>query len=239
MMEAALILAHVTAGFTALVVAPVAMMVRKGSGVHKRWGRVYFWAMFAIFVTALGLLVVRPNLFLTFISVLSFYGAFSGVRSLRRKRPASGQRPTWLDWGAAVGALAAGSGFVLWGGLTLSGLWQAAMPSAFSLLGIAFGVVLGKDAWHDLTSFRRPNPDPRWWWTYHLERMVGSYLAAVTAFLVQNVGPLLPDTFVWVVWVAPGILGGFGIALWIRYYQKKFAVRNGLATPPSAQSAEL
>jgi hypothetical protein len=228
-METALVVMHVGAGFTALVVAPVAMLTRKGSGVHKRWGRVYFWAMLAIFVTALLLLLYRPNVFLTFISVLSFYSALTGVRALKRKNPAQGQGAGTLDWGAAAVALAAGVGFILWGGLTfagLAGLGQTEIPVAFAVLGIVFGVVLGKDAWSDLVSFRRPNEDPLWWWTYHLERMVGSYLAAVTAFLVQNVGPLLPEAFVWVAWVAPGILGGFGITLWIRYYQKRFAARK-------------
>ncbi len=231
MTETLLLLAHVAAGFTALVVAPVAMLTRKGSRVHKRWGRVYFWAMFAIFVTALLVLTVRPNIFLFIISILSFYGAFSGVRSLKRKDPAKGQRATWLDWAAALVALAAGGSFIAWGGLTLADLWQTDTPAAFSVLGIVFGVVLGKDAWSDLKSFRHPNPDPLWWWTYHLERMVGSYLAAVTAFLVQNVTPLLPESLAWVVWVAPGIVGGFGIALWIRYYQKKFAARKPSLTP--------
>ncbi len=231
MIETLLVLSHVGAGITALFVAPVAMLTRKGGNAHKRWGRVYFWAMTLIFITALLLLTVRPNIFLTLISVLSFYGVFSGVRSLKRKNPAQGQGPTWPDVLAARLALAAGLVFILWGGSTLAGLGGLELPSTFSVLGIVFGIVLSKDAWGDLKSFRRPNPDPRWWWTYHLERMVGSYLAAVTAFLVQNAGPLLPDSLAWVVWVAPGVLGGFGIALWIRYYQKKFAAQKLHLTP--------
>ncbi len=93
---------------------------------------------------------------------------------------------------------------------------------AFPVLGIVFGLALAKDALDDLTSFRRPSRDPLWWWTYHLERMVGSYLAAVTAFMVQNVGPRLPEALEWTVWVMPGVLGGVGVALWMRYYRKKF-----------------
>lgn len=224
--ETLLVVTHVSAGFTALVVAPVAMLTRKGSGVHKRWGRVYFWAMAVIFVTALALLLFRPNVFLFFISVLSFYGAFSGVRSLGRKNPAKGQGPKRLDYAAAGAATLAGGSFIVWGLLPLTGLVTNEFPAAFSALGIVFGVALGRDALADLRSFRRPDPDPRWWWTYHLERMVGSYLAAVTAFLVQNVGPLVPDAFVWAVWAAPGVLGGFGIGYWIRHYRKKFAVRR-------------
>lgn len=32
---------HITAGFTALVVAPGAMLTVKGGQWHRRWGRVY------------------------------------------------------------------------------------------------------------------------------------------------------------------------------------------------------
>ena len=222
-METLLIFTHVGAGITALIFAPVAMLTQKGGAVHRRWGRVYFWAMFVIFISALALLVVRPNIFLFIISILSFYGAFSGVRSLRRKHP---ERAAPLDWGAATIALSAGVGFIVWGALPLAGLTVSETPTAFSILGIAFGFFLGKDALNDLKSFRRPSPDPMWWWTYHLERMVGSYLAAVTAFMVQNVGPRLPEELAWTVWVAPGLLGGIGIGFWVRHYQKKFAAQR-------------
>lgn len=217
-----LVLTHVGAGFTALVVAPIAMLTRKGGGAHRRWGRVYFWAMFVIFVSALAILFFRPNVFLFIISILSFYGAFSGVRSLRRKRPDQGQRAGRLDWVAASTALCAGVSFVVWGTLPLAGLTAGETPTAFSVLGIVFGIALTKDALDDLASFRRPSRDPLWWWTYHLERMVGSYLTAVTAFMVQNVGPRLPEALEWTVWVTPGVLGGVGVAFWIRHYRKKF-----------------
>ncbi len=44
---------------------------------------------------------------------------------------------------------------------------------------------------------------------------MGSYLAAVTAFMVQNVGPLLPAGLEWTVWALPGLLGGVGISYWV------------------------
>ncbi len=225
-METFLVLTHVGAGITALIFAPVAMLTQKGGAAHRRWGRVYFWAMVVIFVTALAILFVRPNVFLFIISILSFYGAFSGVRSLRRKHPERGERAARLDWVGAFIALSAGVGFIVWGVLPLLGLTVSEAPIAFSVLGIVFGVFLSRDAWSDLKSFRRSSPDPMWWWTYHLERMVGSYLAAVTAFMVQNVGPLLPEALAWTVWVAPGLLGGVGISYWIRHYQKKFALKR-------------
>lgn len=227
MIETLLVTTHVGAGVTALLVAPVAMLTRKGGRAHRRWGRVYFWAMFVIFVSALVILFVRPNIFLFIISILSFYAAFSGVRSLRRKRPEHGDRAAWPDWVAAVTALFAGVSFIVWGALPLLGVsvgdtHTSFASTAFSVLGIVFGVALGRDALTDLRSFRNPSADRNWWWYYHMDRMVSSYLAAVTAFLVQNVGPLLPEALEWTVWAAPGVLGGVGISFWIRHYRKKF-----------------
>lgn len=222
MLETALVFLHVVAGIFALVLAPVAMATRKGGRAHRLGGRVYFWAMAAIFVTALGLLVYRPNVFLLIISVLSFYGAFSGTRSLKRKRPQAGQGATWPDRVGAWGALAAGGAFVAWGALTLLGLLETNAPGAFSFLGVGFGVALGRDALSDLRSFGAPPTDRNWWWFYHMERMLGSYIAAVTAFMVQTVGPRLPPGLEWTVWVAPALIGGPLIGVWIASYRRAF-----------------
>ncbi len=227
MLEPLLLITHIAAGVTALVFAPVAMATRKGGNAHRFWGRVYFWAMFVIFVTALALLIFRPNVFLFIISVLSFYGAFSGTRSLSRKRPQAGQGATRLDWGGAWGALLAGVGFIAWGVLTLLGVWASAAPGAFSFLGVGFGSLLGYQALTDLRSFGRPAADKNWWWYYHMDRMLGSYIAAVTAFMVQSVGPRLPGGLEWTVWVAPALIGSPLIGVWIGYYKKKFSVVHG------------
>ena len=83
---------HVAAGVIALVVAPVAMATQKGGRAHRRWGRVYFWGMAWIFVSTLGLLLLRPNIFLLGVGTLSFYSAFSADR-VRLSRLGSGRRP--------------------------------------------------------------------------------------------------------------------------------------------------
>ena len=82
-------------------------------------------------------------------------------------------------------------------------LTQSDVSVSFSILGLAFGYFLAQTAVTDFRSFVTPSPDRNWWWYYHMDRMVGGYLAAVTAFMVQNVGPLLPESLEWTVWVAP------------------------------------
>jgi hypothetical protein len=54
-------------------------------------------------------------------------------------------------------------------------------------------------------------------WLYnHIGKMVGSYIATVTAFLVNNmhIGPML----VW--WLGPTFIGTFVIAYFIKRYRK-------------------
>lgn len=225
-LETASVVSHVAAGFTALVMAPVAMMTQKGGVQHRRWGKVYFWAMFAIFVTALALVYFRPNFFLFMISILSFYGAFTGYRALYRKRPALGAGPIWLDWLAAGVAAVAGLAFLAWGGLIAFGLIATQIPPVFGLVGVGFGVSLGLDALSDMRSFLQPSTDRNWWWYYHISRMSGSYIAAVTAFTVQNVTRYMPVELAWLPWVLPAVIGTPLIARTVRHYRQKFESRR-------------
>jgi len=231
-LETLSVISHVAAGFTALVMAPVAMLTQKGGAQHRRWGKVFFWAMFAIFVTALALLYFRPNFFLFMISILSFYGAFTGYRALYRKQPQRGAGPIWLDWlGAGIAALS-GLAFLVWGGLVAFGGIATSIPPIFGLIGVGFGVSLAIDAVSDIRSFLQPSPDRNWWWYYHISRMGGSYIAAVTAFTVQNVTRYLPAEVAWLPWILPALIGTPLIARAIRHYRQKFESRRVLQSSP-------
>ncbi|MEM7028754.1 MAG: hypothetical protein AAF629_04110 [Chloroflexota bacterium] len=216
------IISHILAGFTALLIAPVAMWVHKGGLAHRRWGKVYYWAMFGIFVTAIALLFLRFNFFLFVIAILSFYTAFTGVQGLKRKRPHKGETPTWLDWGAAWIALVAGLSFMGWGIFLLTGLLNENWPVGFAILGIFFGVGISYTAYEDIRIFRSPPKDKVWWWYYHMNRMLSSYIAVVTAFLVVNLTPHMPPNLAWIVWAGPGIIGSPLIGRWISHYRRQF-----------------
>ena len=97
---------HVAAGMTALFVAPGAMIAKKGKMWHRRWGKIYFWCMFIVVVSAVVVASVKPNLFLLLLAVFSFYLSFSGYRVLYRKKP--GTAVPLLDWVDMDGALLLG-----------------------------------------------------------------------------------------------------------------------------------
>lgn len=219
---------HVTAALVSLLVAPVAMVVSKGGKAHRQWGLVYFWGMVAVNSSALVLLVWRFNMFLFGITVLTLYAVVTGYRSLRRKRPQQGDNPTLLDWGLTYSALLVGAGLAVWGIATLLGLTKNFIPSGGStafilgLLPLIFGVGILQNVLVDLRMFRNPPTDRNWWWYYHMDRMLGSYLGLFTALMVQQVGPRLPESYAWIVWVAPTLIGTPLVSRWITHYRTKF-----------------
>jgi uncharacterized membrane protein len=71
---------HISCGVVGFVCAPVALAKAKGGKVHRRFGKIYFWAMAGVAVTALILSVALPVYFLTMVAVFSFYSAFAAYR---------------------------------------------------------------------------------------------------------------------------------------------------------------
>src|SRR4051812_9670375 len=91
---------HIAAGFTAFFLAPGALATAKGGKAHRLFGKIYFWAMAVVAVTALIMATsaFRPNPFLALVAVFSFYAAFIGYRVLYQKNFSAGQGPQSIDW---------------------------------------------------------------------------------------------------------------------------------------------
>jgi len=220
-----LLAVHIAAGLLALVVAPVAMVTVKGGPAHRRWGAVYYWAMALVALTAIGLALWRPNYFLALVAVFSFYFAFRGRRVLGHKRPERDEGPTGLDWIAAAGTALASAALVVLGLVQPSPAWVQ-----LGRVAVVFGVLGLVLAGLDLTRFLRPPADRNAWWFSHMSGMLGSYVAAVTAFSVVNF-TFLPTTARWL-W--PTVIGTPLIALWVTYYKRRFAARRERSTAAAA-----
>ena len=68
-----------------------------------------------------------------------------------------------------------------------------------------------------------PKADKMWWWYHHMDAMLGSYIAAITAFTVQSGISLAPtwDT-AWILWLLPAAIGVPLVNKWIKRYKGKF-----------------
>jgi uncharacterized membrane protein len=209
----ALRVVHIACGFAAFFVAPAVLAMVKGGKQHRRWGKIYFWLMAVVAATALVLSLYRPVVFLALVAVFSFYMAFSGYRVLFRKRPEQGENAGPMDWIGAALMLGTGVLLILLGAIQPTALWTrlSLVAIAFGITGIFFGV-------RDMVSFLRRPTDKNFWWYNHMGGMIGSYIAAVSAFSVVNLR-FLPTV---VRWLWPLAIGVPVILIWIRYYRRKF-----------------
>jgi uncharacterized membrane protein len=124
---------HIAFGFVAFLVGPVALASAKGGTTHRRWGKVYFWSMVVVASTALFLSLYRPNYFLAFVSVFSFYLAFRGYRALKRNPSREQRGPTRVDYTGLILALVASVALVVLGILRPAPVWVALGPSPLCL----------------------------------------------------------------------------------------------------------
>src|SRR6202789_3958671 len=97
-----LLILHISCGVVAFICAPLALATAKGGKVHRQFGKIYFWAMAGVAVTALVLSFALPIFFLAMVAVFSFYSAFAAYRILYLKDMYKGGQPKTFDWAAAV-----------------------------------------------------------------------------------------------------------------------------------------
>ena len=60
------------------------------------------------------------------------------------------------------------------------------------------------------------------WWYQHMADMIGTCIAALTAFLVVNARSLGMPRFSLLVWLAPTLVGVPAIVLWTLHYKRRF-----------------
>lgn len=211
----ALLLAHISCGTAGLLLLPAVLAVTKGGARHRRWGKIYFWAMMVVAASALAMALFRPIPFLALIAVLTFYLVFSGYRAVRRKNGPAG----FADWAAAAMTFVACACLVAFAQLRPS--WVQNMGPVAIALG-AIGLV---SSGSDLRRFGGGPPPKMAWLTRHLGRFLGSYIAAWTAFSAVTLSQLLPHATV-IVWLWPSAVGVPAITMIAFYYRRKLAARS-------------
>ena len=144
---------HIACGVVAFVCAPGALLTAKGGKAHRKWGRVYFWAMSGVAATALVLAFALPVFFLAMVAIFSFYSAFAAYRILSLKDMYNGARPKVTDWLAAV--ITGLSSFLLF----LMGFLKPELMGVgiihvagrpVSIVSVVFGIIgmrMGQDSW--------------------------------------------------------------------------------------------
>ena len=201
-MQSLLTYSHIAAGTIVLVLGLLNFVNKKGSRNHIITGRIYVGAMWWICLSAIIIITFyRFSFFLMVIAVLTFYASFVGVRVLNRKKQGSEK---WYDW--AVSIITAAFGI----GLFSYGIWIFIKVEGFHWLGalsLLFGFFAFRSGWKDIRFFLSDKKQEKLWWLYqHISAIGGSYVAAVTAFAVQNSNIFIPQEYNCLAWVLPAAL---------------------------------
>ena len=213
---------HIAGGIAALLSMCIPLVARKGSPTHRRAGWVFVTGMTIVSITSLMLAAERfvtvpwpgartSALFLGYLGILTGGGVSAGVRVLRFKQRMTAHRHLWdVAVAASIPSLGVALGIY---GLAIG----APLLVAFALVGVFSGS--GQLAYW----LQRPGHRMHWWFA-HMDLMLGSCIAATTAFLVNNSGRLglgsSNDRLI--IWLAPTAVGVPALIIWTRYYRRRF-----------------
>lgn len=206
-----LLIIHVAAGSISLLTGLSAIASKKGGKTHNLVGKIFFWNMAIVFVTALFISAYRFIPFLFFISVFSFYTILSAYRILKLKDLYNDGRPKYYDW------IISGMALLFNGALVVYSIYLFSLYGYNNLatLSIIFGLGGLINVYGNTRPFYKKPVDRNFWLRYHIGNMMGGFIAATTAFSANTL-MFMP---VLIKWLWPAILG-FPIII---YFTRKYA----------------
>lgn len=197
-----LLYTHIASGGLALISGITPMLLEKGGKIHKRAGTVFVYAMFTASFSAFVLSIMTNNSFLLAVAVFSFYMNYTGYRALRNRA----FKYVWYDWLASVVSASLG----------------IYMISTRNTVLLVFGGILAlmviQDLYKQFKGDEAIREARRQRVILHIGRMVGTYIAAFTAFVVVNVKNVKPW---WLPWLLPTLIGVPFIFYWAGQWRKK------------------
>jgi uncharacterized membrane protein len=204
---------HVFFGTVALVVAPAAVLARKGGRWHQRCGFAFIFAMAIVLFSAGFLWQAKGHLFLVPLAAVTGYLIFNGYRNVvRHRRRVPDPFEDKVDLLAAGVAVAAGFGVIYLAATAATDLMFSIRPA---LVGIATIAVCF--AMNDVLGFTAPRMKVGWL-VGHFAGMIAAYIAAVTAFIVINAH----DVPMMLRWLVPSLAGGSVIVAYTLRYVRIF-----------------
>ncbi len=195
----AMLIIHVIFASLALLSGALAIVLKSNTPRHKPVGRIYFWSMTLVFITATFISVVKNLQFLFLIGVFTYYATLIAYRALKLKSLHQGQKPQVMDW---VIEAVAGITFlcmIIFAVVVYlqSGSAEAIIPFVFGTLGV-WGV------YRNVSAFIKGPTETLYWLKKHIGNMCGSYIGAITAFTVNQSAyiPLNPI----ILWLGPTLI---------------------------------
>jgi uncharacterized membrane protein len=215
MVYSIVIVAHVIAGFSALVLGIIAGITKKGGKNHLISGKWYVVCMYGVALSAFILSTLKSNPFLLSVGIFSLYLTYSGQRAIFYYRLKSRYTLKWYDVAPIVAAFIAS---LLMVGIPIINMIEEGRLFV-SVMGV-FGSIMLIFTIRDFFTMKNAdnfNPRNKMWLIKHIGMISGAFIATFTAFLLTNIriDPM------WVVWLAPTVVGTIFITYSIRTWKQK------------------
>jgi hypothetical protein len=201
---------HVISGTFVLVVAPAAMLARKGGRWHRCTGRAFMFAMSVVLFTAGFMWQPKGHVFLLALALVSAYFVFNGFRLVLRRRRLRGDA---LDDGIDIAAAGMTVACGVWL-LAISATAQGELMRSLAPIMAGLGITAVAFALNDVRGVLGPRSRAGWL-IAHFSAMIAAYISAVTAFIVINAHGV-PMQLRWIVPIGIGTLVICGFSLPLR-----------------------
>ena len=197
-----LIYIHATFGGIAFIAGFIAIITKKGGNYHKKSGIIFYYTMLFSALSALVIAVLpkHESPFLFTIGLFSSYFIITGYRALRFKKP----NPSLL-MDKIIASVMIITGIVM---ITYPLIYTGKLNIVLAIFGTV-GIIL---ATRDFMLFKNAKKLRKGWLKLHIGKMLGGYIAAVTAFVVVN--QFIPGI---AGWLTPSV---FGIAYMMYWFWK-------------------
>ncbi|MCH2043796.1 MAG: DUF2306 domain-containing protein [Saprospiraceae bacterium] len=205
---------HIITGAIGLLTGILNILRKKGDHTHKLIGRVFYVSMLTASISALVLASLHSNYFLFMVGIFTLYMVSSGQYYLRRKQKDKLGSKT-IEWGITILMLISGLVFIGFGILTL------VKSNLFGLVFLTFGGLGLLFVQQDFKNYTGKATTDNYWLLGHIQRMTGSFIAALTAFLVVNAKYFPEQIPGFVYWLLPTVILTPLINKWCREYKVK------------------
>ena len=195
----AMLIVHVIAASVALLTGALAIILKSNTPRHKPVGRIYFWSMTLVCITATWISVAKNLQFLFLIGIFTYYATLIAYRALKLKELHRGQKPHALDW-----IIEGVAGLSFLGMLVFSVVVYLQSRSPEAIIPFVFGALGVWGVYRNVRAFIKGPTGTLYWLKKHIGNMCGSYIGAITAFTVNQSShiPLNPI----ILWLGPTLI---------------------------------
>lgn len=206
-----LLVIHIICGSIGLFTGTLNLIRKKGDKPHRLVGKFFFYSMLINAIAGFCMSIMHNNQFLLIIAVFTLYLCGTGQRYLSLKGLDNGEKPKIIDWILTMGMILFALFFITFG------IFQLYYNNSFGIVMIVFGSISFRLISQDILIYKGKIESKNFWLLLHLQRMMATYIAALTAFLVVN-NTILPGI---IAWLLPTVIIVPIIISWTRKYKVK------------------